>query len=703
VSNGRPGQSAWEAFCDPASASSASRIQDDSKTSHLLRSVKLFETMGDAELEAAAEHLEQRSYQRGATIIRQGDQGHEFFLIDVGECVATVQAKEGEPAEEILRYRNGSSFGERALLRSEPRAATITAVTAVKAYVLNAIDFQNLIRERDRREECLRGVKLLEMMSIEQIAKAAGALERRSYDVGDKIIVQGEEGNEFFIIDSGQCVATVATGADEQEVKRYEAGDLFGELALKEGSPRAATVTALTPVKALVLSRENFEKQLGPLNQLHADQYLADPRKLIVDFYRAGDDTGPAGSLTLRNRTPNAKKQSKWFCVCRPTSRDSIAKMLGRIGVGKGLNIKGKSAKKNRLSGFVPFLQISDNKHKSQIEQSPPDARLRVFYRSSEARKEALEKLQQTLQAGWERLRIEDESINMLDEYAPDMYGLELPEVLLREVYIEQSDISPMVGWETGRPSIPQFMDMNLHAIRGGSSPKVCLYQFDQQDALNPLGLLLAYAEELVKPVVSDFDTFLIGSTNMEYDKVPPDQMELMKWCLDRCSEILGGGGSGDWTKQWLEMMEKQAAKGFHPELPKFGFGDATSVKIITDVVKVTSPCGAVRHGAECFNFTFPQELDDEYLVLWDEFAETGWEYKTEPELRQFLLERIKDGYVFPINAAWPVRDPGWYEVLQALRNSPSGGPMSSWFLPETYMKIDALHRQFPEGFKMKK
>ena len=31
---------------------------------------------------------------------------------------------------------------------------------------------------------------------------------------------------------------------------------------------------------------------------------------------------------------------SSWFVVYRPCSRDSIAKMLGRVGVGKGLNIK---------------------------------------------------------------------------------------------------------------------------------------------------------------------------------------------------------------------------------------------------------------------------------------------------------------------------------------------------------------------------
>lgn len=42
----------------------------------------------------------------------------------------------------------------------------------------------------------------------------------------------------------------------------------------------------------------------------------------------------------------------------------------------------------------------------------------------------------------------------------------------------------------------------------------------------------------------------------------------------------------------------------------------------------------------------------------------------SEPELREFLLERAKEGFTFPINPVWPVRDVGWYEVLQALRDN---------------------------------
>jgi hypothetical protein len=60
---------------------------------------------------------------------------------------------------------------------------------------------------------------------------------------------------------------------------------------------------------------------------------------------------------------------------------------------------------------------------------------------------------------------------------------------------------------------------------------------------------------------------------------------------------------------------------------------------------------GAVRHGAECFNYYFPQELDDEFLVISDHIEEgKAWKYMNANEVQDFLIARIKDGYTFPLN-----------------------------------------------------
>jgi CRP-like cAMP-binding protein len=83
--------------------------------------------------------------------------------------------------------------------------------------------------------------------------------QHREAAEGEALLVQGEEGHELFILDAGECVATIKNGACEQEVKRYAEGAVFGEKALLENAPRAATVTAVGSVVVWAVSREAFE------------------------------------------------------------------------------------------------------------------------------------------------------------------------------------------------------------------------------------------------------------------------------------------------------------------------------------------------------------------------------------------------------------------------------------------------------------
>ena len=60
-------------------------------------------------------------------------------------------------------------------------------------------------------------------------------------------------------------------------------------------------------------------------------------------------------------------------------------------------------------------------------------------------------------------------------------------------------------------------------------------------------------------------------------------------------------------------------------------------------VIQATGDSGAVRHGAECFNYYFPQELDSEFLIVWSGLAPKPWKYENEAGLRAFLLERAEE------------------------------------------------------------
>ena len=192
------------------------------------------------------------------------------------------------------------------------------------------------------------------------------------------------------------------------------------------------------------------------------------------------------------------------------------------------------------------------------------------------AREEALATLTKVMREEGASMEISVAQIFTIHTYEPKTFGLDVPEPVVREAYIMRPDLSPIIGWETGRPSVPFFMELNLEAVRGSSLPRVVLYQLDLGDPMNPHGLLIAYAEAVptprVLPVCSDFDTFTVGSkgmryalthhhrtshcnarlfsntplcalfaaaAGMRYDAMPVEQQQIIQWELDQTEHIV--------------------------------------------------------------------------------------------------------------------------------------------------------------------
>lgn len=83
------------------------------------------------------------------------------------------------------------------------------------------------------------------------------------YEEGQMIIVEGQRGNQLFIVKSG----TILIKMDGVEIRRQGPGDYFGEMALITNAPRSATCSPIGgPAQCLTLSRDTLQKTLG--NQL---------------------------------------------------------------------------------------------------------------------------------------------------------------------------------------------------------------------------------------------------------------------------------------------------------------------------------------------------------------------------------------------------------------------------------------------------
>jgi len=112
-----------------------SRISAPSPDYALLRQVEFFSPLPSATLEHLASALQPAIYEPGALIIREGEPGLYFYLIQSGRAGAT---KDGRQLNEM---GPGDSFGEIALLQRIPRTATVTAITRLHVRILDREEF----------------------------------------------------------------------------------------------------------------------------------------------------------------------------------------------------------------------------------------------------------------------------------------------------------------------------------------------------------------------------------------------------------------------------------------------------------------------------------------------------------------------------------------------------------------------------------
>jgi len=92
----------------------------------------------------------------------------------------------------------------------------------------------------------------------------------RVYQKDSMIFAEGEPGNELFIIQKGSV--TIAKVVDNKEVLLavLKPGDIFGEMALLEAKPRAASAVAYEECQLLAVNRANFEQMIRTQPQLVA-------------------------------------------------------------------------------------------------------------------------------------------------------------------------------------------------------------------------------------------------------------------------------------------------------------------------------------------------------------------------------------------------------------------------------------------------
>mmetsp|Transcript_71816 Transcript_71816/g.171603 ORF Transcript_71816/g.171603 Transcript_71816/m.171603 type:complete len:294 (+) Transcript_71816:20-901(+) len=244
-----------------------------------LHKVPLFKRLQEDLLPTLAPTCASKTFLPGDVVIEQGDEGHELFVIRSGICSVQVNG------HEVAQLKDGDYFGENALLRAEPRNATIAAKQPLSTIIVRRSKFEELgLREKlvfkqrnavgggfleseakppspKTQEECrimakalkentnLQGLVSLDESRTERFIDTAWKEEVKA---GTDVYTEGDLASFLYIVKSGKFDIIVKKHGRVAELKP---GVCFGERGLIDAAARAATVKAVVDSELWVIDR----------------------------------------------------------------------------------------------------------------------------------------------------------------------------------------------------------------------------------------------------------------------------------------------------------------------------------------------------------------------------------------------------------------------------------------------------------------
>jgi len=223
-----------------------------------------FESLGEPEL-----------VPKGTVFFTENQNSDRMYLLEEGQVSVTRGGKG------IDVVKGGEIFGEMAAISQLPRSATATARTGCRVVALDAQQFQRAIQKMPEFALMLMNILInrlrltVTMLSVTKALDASdGTRARRLLDdklltglmvatqhrppqhcpLNKVIMTEGEPGVFMYVVLSGR----VAISIKNKLVEWVGPGGVFGEMALVDQSPRAATAVAETDCDLIAINRGDF-------------------------------------------------------------------------------------------------------------------------------------------------------------------------------------------------------------------------------------------------------------------------------------------------------------------------------------------------------------------------------------------------------------------------------------------------------------
>jgi putative peptide zinc metalloprotease protein len=240
-----------------------------------------FSILSEAACTELAALMTETIYQKGQSIVQEGELIDSVYLIVSGQAEVTQQKQvkkklKLKTIQELLAVLgSGDAIGlddAGFFSNTGKRTATVTAITEVKVLVLALKQFQTFFKKYPELQSKLSAmtaqmlrVQLIKQslpfshLSYERIQTLANQVEEIELPVGTVIFKQGDKGDRCYLIASGRIEILVEdeTGS-EKRLAVLKAPTLFGEATLVTAEPRNATARVLETCELLVLRHDKL-------------------------------------------------------------------------------------------------------------------------------------------------------------------------------------------------------------------------------------------------------------------------------------------------------------------------------------------------------------------------------------------------------------------------------------------------------------
>ena len=247
------------------------------------KGIKFFAELGEETHYQCCLHMTYHFTPSDTVLFHQGDPASQFFVLLNGKCSVLITDSSGAFTE-VKVYHTGDSFGELALMKNQPRAATIFCQTDCHFGVLDREDFLRIIgkikeAKLQRKIEFLQKFDFLQHWTKSSLFKLSYYFTERGYRRKQVVFHAGDDALEVYFITKGQfqLLQTVQfPGALNTLTNRLKSTSItaeitvltedqcFGEEDILDGSRRKFTCVCKSEKgEVLVISKEDFVKRVN--------------------------------------------------------------------------------------------------------------------------------------------------------------------------------------------------------------------------------------------------------------------------------------------------------------------------------------------------------------------------------------------------------------------------------------------------------